>query len=244
MANHNNVADNLHTVRARIAAAAAQFHQNPDRIALLCVSKTFPAQDVESAIAAGATDFGENYVQEGVEKINALQRYRHDIRWHFIGPLQSNKTRDVAETFDWMHSVDREKIAHRLSEQRPVTMKPLQICIQVNVSGEDSKSGVNPKEAGALALAVSSMPRLTLRGLMAIPEPTDDIALQRVRFAQLTKLFTEIRSTLPSSAKESFDTLSMGMSADLESAIAESIPEATTMVRIGTALFGARPARA
>jgi pyridoxal phosphate enzyme (YggS family) len=195
---------------------------------------------VETAIQAGVKDLGENYVQEGVEKILALGPYRDQLQWHFIGPLQSNKTRDVAEHFDWMHTVDRLRIAERLSLQRPESMAPLQVCVQVNVSGEDSKSGVQPSEAQTLALQVAELPRIVLRGLMSIPEPTTVVALQRAQFQALTQLFKAIKAALPQSRRESFDTLSMGMSADLESAIAESVPEANTMVRIGSALFGER----
>jgi pyridoxal phosphate enzyme (YggS family) len=231
---------NLQQVQARIARACTEHSQQPSRIKLLAVSKTFAADVVETAIQAGVKDLGENYVQEGVEKILALGPYRDQLQWHFIGPLQSNKTRDVAEHFDWMHTVDRLRIAERLSLQRPESMAPLQVCLQVNVSGEDSKSGVQPSEAQALALQVAELPRITLRGLMSIPEPTTDVALQRAQFQGLTQLFKAIKDALPQSRRESFDTLSMGMSADLESAIAESIPEANTMVRIGSALFGER----
>jgi PLP dependent protein len=235
---------NLHDLRQRIAAACKQYGRNPSGIQLLAVSKTFPASIVEHAIAAGATEFGENYVQEGVEKIAALASYRTKLTWHFIGPLQSNKTREVAEHFDWMHSIDREKIARRLSEQRPATMAPLQVCVQVNVSGEESKSGVAPGEAQVLARAIASLPNLSLRGLMAIPEPTPDDNLQRARFRTLAELFKTIRATLEPAQQAQFNVLSMGMSADLEAAVAESIPEATTIVRVGTALFGQRETRA
>jgi putative N6-adenine-specific DNA methylase len=231
---------NLQQVQARIARACAEHGQQPSRIKLLAVSKTFAADVVETAIQAGVKDLGENYVQEGVEKTLALGPYRDQLQWHFIGPLQSNKTRDVAEHFDWMHTVDRLRIAERLSLQRPESMAPLQVCVQVNVSGEDSKSGVQPSEAQALALQVAELPRIVLRGLMSIPELTSDVALQRAQFQALTQLFKAIKDALPQSRRESFDTLSMGMSADLESAIAESIPEANTMVRIGSALFGER----
>jgi PLP dependent protein len=235
---------NLHDLRQRIAAACKQYGRNPSSIQLLAVSKTFPAGVVEHAIAAGATEFGENYVQEGVEKIAALASYRTTLTWHFIGPLQSNKTREVAEHFDWMHSIDREKIARRLSEQRPATMAPLLVCVQVNVSGEESKSGVAPGEAQVLARAIASLPNLSLRGLMAIPEPTPDDNLQRARFRTLAELFKTIRATLEPAQQAQFNVLSMGMSADLEAAVAESIPEATTIVRVGTALFGQRETRA
>ncbi len=227
-------------VSERIKAACAQSQKDPARIRLLAVSKTKPAEMVRAAHAAGLRDFGENYVQEGVEKILALTDLRQEITWHFIGPLQSNKTKDVALHFDWIHSVDRDKIAHRLSEQRPADLPPLQVCLQVNVSGEASKSGISPELIASLAQVVAGLPRLSLRGLMAIPEPTDDISIQRARCRQLVNCFQQTRQSLPSDAQKTFDTLSMGMSADLESAIAESIPDADTMVRIGTALFGER----
>jgi PLP dependent protein len=233
-------ADRIRGIQQRINQACQEFSKDPAQIRLLAVSKTFPASAVEEAFAAGLTEFGENYVQEGVDKINLLAKHRQHMTWHFIGPLQSNKTKDVAEHFDWMHSVDREKIARRLSEQRPANRAPLQICLQINTSGEASKSGVNPSEAVATALAIAGLPRLTLRGLMSIPEPTDDTQVQRQQFAALTVLFQTIKQELPVERQQHFNVLSMGMSSDLESAVAESIPQATTMVRIGTALFGAR----
>jgi pyridoxal phosphate enzyme (YggS family) len=233
--------DRLKTVQERIDHACARHGREPARIRLIAVSKTFPAADVREAFSAGLRDFGENYVQEGVEKVASLADLRGDIRWHFIGPLQSNKSKDVAEHFDWMHTVDREKIARRLSEQRPAGLPPLQICLQVNLGDESSKSGAAPAEVAALARAVSVMPRLTLRGLMAIPEPTPDEALQRQRFRELGGLLMAVRSELPAAAASALDTLSMGMSADLESAIAESPTGVTTMIRVGTALFGNRP---
>ncbi|WVN42195.1 YggS family pyridoxal phosphate-dependent enzyme [beta proteobacterium MWH-UniP1] len=232
--------DRIRNIQQRIGQACQQFGKDPAQIRLLAVSKTFPASAVEEVFAAGLTEFGENYVQEGVDKINTLAKYRQQMTWHFIGPLQSNKTKDVAEHFDWMHSVDREKIARRLSEQRPADMAPLQICLQINTSGEASKSGVDPSEAIATALAIAGLPRLTLRGLMSIPEPTDDTQLQRQQFAALTALFQKIKQQIPLEQQQHFNVLSMGMSSDLESAVAESIPEATTIVRIGTALFGVR----
>lgn len=232
--------DRIRDIQQRINQACQQFSKDPAQIRLLAVSKTFPAFAVEEAFAAGLTEFGENYVQEGVDKINTLTKHRQQMTWHFIGPLQSNKTKDVAEHFDWMHSVDREKIARRLSEQRPTNMAPLQICLQINTSGEASKSGVDPSEAVVTALAIAGLPRLTLRGLMSMPEPTDDTQLQRQQFAALTTLFQKIKQQLPLEQQQHFNVLSMGMSSDLESAVAESIPETTTMVRIGTALFGAR----
>jgi pyridoxal phosphate enzyme (YggS family) len=235
--------ERLNALRARRDAACKRYDKHPEQIKILAVSKTFPAGAVKEALAAGLHAFGENYVQEGVEKIAQLIAHRQSLEWHFIGPLQSNKTKEVAEHFDWMHSVDREKIARRLSEQRPPGTKPLQVCVQVNVSGEASKSGVSPNAAVALALSIAALPNLTLRGVMAIPEPTENEELQRSRFAELTRIFEEIRAKLPTPQQALFDTLSMGMSADLEAAIAESLPQATTMVRVGTALFGSRSAK-
>lgn len=196
---------------------------------LLAVSKTWPADSVREAAAAGQRAFGENYVQEGVAKVEALAGL--GLEWHFIGPLQSNKTRLVANSFAWVHSIDRLKIAERLSEQRDVHLPPLDVCIQVNVSGEASKSGVAPDDLPELARAVAALPRLRLRGLMAIPEPTSDVALQRARFASLRQLREQLNA-----GGLQLDTLSMGMSDDLEAAIAEG----STMVRVGTAIFGGR----
>lgn len=196
---------------------------------LLAVSKTRPAEDIRAAHALGINDFGENYLQEALPKIEALQAL--GLTWHFIGPIQSNKTRPIAEHFDWVHSVDRDKIARRLNEQRPADAPPLQVCLQVNVSGEASKSGVSPAELPALAEAVMQLPRLRLRGLMAIPAATTSEAQQRATFAQLRGLFEDLQPRAPD-----LDTLSMGMSGDLESAIAEG----STLLRIGTALFGPR----
>jgi pyridoxal phosphate enzyme (YggS family) len=238
----NSFTERVAALKARIDAACKQHGKTPEQIKILAVSKTFPTSSVKQALAAGLKAFGENYVQEGVEKIQQLIAHRRLLEWHFIGPLQSNKTKEVAEHFDWMHSIDREKIARRLSEQRPHDFKPLQVCVQVNVSGEASKSGVSPSEAYPLALSIAALPNLTLRGLMAIPEPTEDEVLQRSRFAELTRLFQEIRAKLPTPQQAVFDTLSMGMSADLEAAVAESLPQTITMVRIGTALFGSRAA--
>ncbi|MBV2262154.1 MAG: YggS family pyridoxal phosphate-dependent enzyme [Thauera sp.] len=227
------IAARLDTVRARVAAAARGAGRDPADVKLLAVSKTWPAEAVREAAAAGQRAFGENYVQEGVDKVEALRAL--GLEWHFIGPLQSNKTRPVANAFDWVHGIDRLKIAERLSAQRDVHLPPLNVCIQVNVSGEDSKSGVAPAEAGALAQAVAALPRLRLRGLMCIPEPTEDFALLRARFALLRRVRDELRS-----AGLVLDTLSMGMSHDLEPAIAEG----ASIVRVGTAIFGerARPA--
>lgn len=220
----------LQAVKSRIAAACAGVGRDPRDIVLVAVGKTFPADDLRAAHAAGQRDFGENQVQEALAKIERLADLR--LVWHFIGPVQSNKTRPVAERFDWVHSVDRLKIAERLSEQRPAALLPLQVCVQVNVSGEASKSGVPPVEAPALAQAVASLPRLRLRGLMAIPEPTTDLALARRRFETLRDLQAElVRGGLP------LDTLSMGMSDDLEAAVAAG----ATMVRVGSAIFGPRP---
>lgn len=229
------IANNLQLVRNRIQAACAQTGRPADSVTLLAVSKTFPAVTVRDAFHAGQRWFGENYVQEALDKIAELADLREQITWHLIGPLQSNKTRVVAEHFDWVQSVDRLKIAQRLSEQRPPHLPPLQVCIQVNTSGEDSKSGVAPGEAVALAQAVAALPRLHLRGLMCIPEPSTDEAVLRARFAVLHGLRDELRS-----AGLVLDTLSMGMSHDLEPAIAEG----ASIVRVGTAIFGerARPA--
>ena len=219
----------LQAVKSRIARACAAAGRDPRDIVLVAVSKTFPADAVRAAHAAGQSDFGENHAQDAVAKIAALGDL--DLVWHFIGPVQSNKTRSIAEHFAWVHSIDRLKIAERLAAQRPEALPPLQACIQVNVSGEATKSGVAPAEAPALARAVAALPRLRLRGLMAIPEPTDDPALQRRRFESLR----DLRDRLAADGL-ALDTLSMGMSDDLEAAIAAG----ATMVRVGTAIFGAR----
>ncbi|SNT14102.1 hypothetical protein SAMN06265795_11512 [Noviherbaspirillum humi] len=229
------VSQNLQAVRRRIAAAAEAVSREPHSVALLAVSKTFGPEAVAEAAAAGQLAFGENYLQEALDKMDAvtslLPASRPKLEWHFIGPIQSNKTRPIAERFDWVHSVDREKIARRLSEQRPQGAPPLDICLQVNISEEASKSGMPAEEALPLARAVSTLPNLRLRGLMAIPEPTDDVARQRREFARLRELMEAIRH-----AGIPMDTLSMGMSADLEAAVAEG----ATIVRIGTAIFGKR----
>ena len=225
------IAANLQAVKNDIAAAAQQAGRTPGDVTLLAVSKTVSAGRVREAFDAGQRAFGENYVQEGVEKIAALDALRSQIQWHFIGPLQSNKTRTVAEQFDWVHAVDRLKIAERLSAQRPAGLPPLQVCIQVNISGEDTNSGVAPDEVPALARAIAALPHLRLRGLMAIPAPTADSDDQRRPFAALRALLDQLRQ----SGLE-VDTLSMGMSADMDAAIAEG----ATLVRIGTAIFGAR----
>ncbi|MBI5923158.1 MAG: YggS family pyridoxal phosphate-dependent enzyme [Betaproteobacteria bacterium] len=220
---------NLQAVKARIRAAAQSVGRDAGAARLLAVSKGWPAECVRSAFSAGQRAFGENYVQEGVAKIAALDDL--DLEWHFIGPLQSNKTREVAENFDWVHSLDRIKIAQRLSAQRPSGASPLQVCIQVNVSGEDSKSGVAPAEVAALAHAIKPLPGMCLRGLMTIPEASENHELLRQRFALLRKLLEQING-----AGMQLDTLSMGMSDDFEIAIAEG----ATILRIGSAIFGQR----
>lgn len=225
------IGDNLQQVRTRIVTACTAVRREPASVHLLAVTKTFPPDAVREAHVAGQRAFGENYIQEGVAKIEALADLRATIEWHCIGPLQSNKTRLVAEHFDWVHSVDRLKIAQRLSEQRPAHLPPLQICLQVNVDGGANKSGVTPEEAVALAQAVAALPHLTLRGLMAIPEPAPDFAAQRELFLRATAVFEQIRDS-----GIALDTLSLGMSADLEAAVAAG----STMVRVGTAIFGGR----
>lgn len=223
------IAFNLQAVRARIERAAAAAGRAPSAVALLAVSKTFPASYIEEASRAGQRLFGESYAQEAVRKITALARL--DLEWHFIGPVQSNKTRAIAEHFQWVHSVDREKIAERLNAARPSHLPPLEVCIEVNVSGEATKHGCAPATAPALARAVSGFPRLRLRGLMAIPRPMPDRDAQRTEYARVRALKEELAS-----AGFALDTLSMGMSDDLEAAIAEG----ATFVRVGTAIFGPR----
>jgi hypothetical protein len=222
----STIADNIAQVSSRIHAAALAAKRDEHSVQLLAVSKTKPAEALREAYAAGLRDFGENYLQEALGK--QLELADLPLIWHFIGPIQSNKTRAIAEHFAWVHSVDRLKIAQRLSEQRPADLPPLNICIQVNVSGEASKSGCTPADLPALASAISELPRIQLRGLMAIPEPTDDRAAQDAAFAAVQSLQASLNLPL--------DTLSMGMSHDLESAISMG----ATWVRIGTALFGAR----
>ena len=222
---------NLQIVRARIQAACASAGRSKDAVQLLAVSKTFPPEAVAQAAACGQRDFGENYIQEGVEKFAALESL--GLVWHCIGPVQSNKTRLVAAHFDWVHSVDRLKIARRLSAQRPPQLPPLQICLQVNIDNEDSKSGCALADLPALAEAVMALPNLRLRGLMAIPAPGNVGA-----HALLAKTASDLLARLPALAVQPFDTLSMGMSDDL----AEAVAAGSTMVRIGTAIFGARPA--
>lgn len=216
------MADNLQAVRERIGRAARAARRDADTVRLLAVSKTHPAARIAQAHAAGQQAFGENYVQEAVEKMAALPK----LEWHLIGPLQSNKTRLAAERFDWVHTVDREKVARRLSEQRPASLPALNVLIQVNASGEASKSGVAFADVGELAKVVASLPRLKLRGLMAIPEP----GAPRERYAEVRRAFERLNAVLP------VDTLSMGMSDDLELAVEEG----ATLVRVGTAIFGVR----
>ena len=222
----STIEKNIAKVAARIREAAQAVHRDAATVGLLAVSKTQPAAVIREAFAAGLRDFGENYLQEALDKQVELDDL--PLIWHFIGPIQSNKTKAIAEHFDWVHSVDRLKIAQRLSDQRPATLPPLNVCLQLNVSGAASKSGCAPQELRPLAEAVAAMPQLRLRGLMCIPAPTEDPAEQRAAFARLRLLRDELALDL--------DTLSMGMSQDLEAAIAEG----ATWVRIGTALFGAR----
>ena len=228
----------LQGVKSRIDRAARTCGRDPREILLVAVSKTQPAAAISAAYAAGQRDFGENYVQEALDKMASLADLAGPgassgarIVWHYIGPIQSNKTRDIAESFDWVHSVDRLKIATRLSAQRPPARGPLAICLQVNTSGEASKSGCAPAEVPALAHAIAALPNIELRGLMTVPEPTDDIARQRSRFDSLAQLAAQLRAD-----GLALDTLSMGMTADLEAAVAAG----STMVRVGTAIFGTR----
>jgi pyridoxal phosphate enzyme (YggS family) len=223
------IADRLQMVRQRMLEACAHHGRDPSSVLLLAVSKTHGPDMVEAAYRAGQTAFGENYVQEAVEKITTLHHL--PLQWHCIGPIQSNKTRLVAEHFDWIHTVDRLKIAQRLSERRPSSMAPLQVCIQVNVDGGPTKSGVVPDEALALAQAVRELPRLWLRGLMCIPEPASDFIAACALFERARDLFLSLNAQ-----GLALDTLSMGMSADLEAAIASG----STMVRVGSAIFGER----
>ena len=228
-----SISTQLAAVRHAIADSCHAAGRDLTSVLLLAVSKTFGADAVIEAADAGQVAFGENYLQEALNKITEVHKLRPELslEWHFIGPIQSNKTRPIAENFPWVHAVDREKIAQRLSEQRPEHLPPLNICLQVNVSGEDSKSGVSPLELPALALAVAGLPNIHLRGLMAIPEPETDPARQRAPFALLRELQKNLAEMgIPT------DTLSMGMSSDMQAAIAEG----ATMVRIGTAVFGKR----
>jgi PLP dependent protein len=224
-----NVASNLTAVTDRIRVAEHQAHRTPQSVTLLAVSKTKPAALIEAASAAGQRCFGENYAQEAVEKAEALKHL--NLEWHFIGPIQSNKTRGLATHMDWIHTVEREKIARRLNDQRPDDMAPLNICLQVNISGEASKAGILSTEVLTLADAISALPKLRLRGLMAIPAPSEGIDAQRRPFKALKDIWDELKGTYPE-----LDTLSMGMSGDLEAAVLEG----ATIVRIGTDVFGAR----
>ena len=219
----------LIAVRARIGELERRYHRTPDSVALLAVSKTKPPEAVRAAIAAGQHAFGENHLQDAMTKVEALAD--ESVSWHFIGAVQSNKTRPIAARFDWVHGIEREKIATRLSAQRPADRGPLDVCIEVNVSGEDTKSGVPPAGVEPLARMVRELPGLRLRGLMAIPRPAEDFETQRVPFRLLREILDDLNAK-----GLGLDTLSMGMTADLEAAIAEG----ATMVRVGTAIFGAR----
>jgi len=223
----------LQAVEATITDAVKASERTRSEVQLLAVSKTFPAQAVLDAMATGQLAFGENYLQEALDKIASVAQAQPDaaVEWHFIGPIQSNKTRPIAASFAWVHTVERLKIAQRLSEQRPPELGPLNICLQVNISGEASKSGASPEELPALAREVAQLPNLRLRGLMAIPEPTTDVAQQRAAFARVRVLFDALRAD-----GMALDTLSMGMSGDLAPAIAEG----ATIVRVGSAIFGKR----
>jgi hypothetical protein len=224
-----NIKQNIAEVRHRICLEAEKNSRKPTEIILLAVSKTRPAEQIRAAYQTGQRFFGENYLQEALEKIAQLQDIA--IEWHFIGPIQSNKTRYISENFHWAQTIDRLKIAQRLNEQRPSNLPMLNVCIQVNISGEENKSGVNPSQLIELAKKVTTLPRLSLRGLMAIPEATDDKQLQRQRFAQLRELYLQVQAVAPT-----IDTISMGMSGDMEQAISEG----STMVRIGSDIFGTR----
>ena len=231
------LASKLQSVYAQISDACQKCGRQPTEVALLAVSKTFPAEAVREAALAGQRAFGENYIQEAVDKMAAVRAMADvpALQWHCIGPIQSNKTRLVAEHFDWVHSIDRLKIAQRLSEQRPAELAPLQVCVQVNVDGGANKSGVSPAELPALAQSVAALPRLRLRGLMCIPEPAPDFATQKQLFDRASELFQSLKAQ-----GLALDTLSMGMSADLEAAVHAG----STLVRVGSAIFGARAAKA
>lgn len=242
----NDIAGNLSAVLQAVRSACAGASRRPDSVRLVAVSKTFSAEDVRTAAAAGQRAFGESYLQEALGKIAALDEVRagtllggpgEPLEWHFIGPLQGNKTRDVAAHFQWVHGVDRLRIAQRLSDQRPERLPPLQVCVQVNVSGEASKSGCTPAEAATLCAAVSTFPRLRLRGLMTIPEAAENAEQARPAFRQLRGLYEEIRAA-GKVDPAAFDTLSMGMSHDFRVAIEEG----ATLVRVGSAIFGSRAA--
>ncbi len=226
----STIADRLHFAHEQIHGAIAAAHRAQNSVKLLAVSKTKPVSDIVAAYEAGQRLFGENYIQEGVEKIIALQ-HLPDLEWHLIGPIQSNKTRLVAEHFAWCHAIDRNKIASRLNEQRPNALPPLNVCIQVNIDGEASKAGVSPGELDSMLAHLLTLPRLCARGLMAIPDPSKSASEREESLARMEKLFLHYQQSIPT-----FDTLSMGMSDDLQPAIAHG----ATMVRIGTAIFGAR----
>ena len=225
--------DNLHAVQARIAAACAASARSANSVQLLAVSKTFSADDVRQVAACGQRDFGENYIQEGMDKITALQDIQPGLVWHCIGPMQSNKTKLVAEHFDWAHTVDRLKIAQRLSDQRPAHLAPLNVCLQVNIDSGETKSGIAPADVLALAAEVAKLPRLNLRGLMTIPDPVEGFDAQVAVHAKARALFDVVKTALN---LPQFDTLSMGMTGDLEAAVQAG----STMVRVGTAIFGGR----
>lgn len=229
----NTIQQNLEQIRQQIHAAEQQYARHSNSVQLLAVSKTKPIEALKAAIDAGQTCFGENYVQEGIEKIHYFAQHYTEakLEWHFIGPIQSNKTRPIAENFDWVHSVDREKVAQRLNNQRPEQARPLQVLIQVNTSGEASKSGTNQDDIFHLAELINALPNLTLRGLMSIPENVSDYPSQLRAFKQLAELNRKLNQRYPQ-----VDTLSMGMSGDMQAAIEAG----STMVRIGTAIFGAR----
>jgi pyridoxal phosphate enzyme (YggS family) len=229
----STIALNLQAVNTRIIAAALAASRDPRGVKLLAVSKSFDAAAVMKAATAGQKAFGENYLQEALDKIDAIRRVEPTLllEWHFIGPIQSNKTRPIAEKFDWVHTIEREKIAQRLSEQRPAHLAPLNICLQINISGESTKSGIAPEGAASLATAIMGMPNLRLRGLMAIPEATESFEQQRASHRRLRELYEQMRTQ-----GFTLDTLSMGMSDDMEAAVAEG----ATIVRVGTAIFGTR----
>lgn len=228
------ISEHLNSIKERIRSACINAGRPEGSVRLLAVSKTQASSSVEEAVLAGQSEFGENYLQEGIEKIQTLSHLRKQIQWHLIGPLQSNKTRLAAENFDWVQSIDRLKIAQRLSEQRPTNLPPLNVCVQINISHEPSKSGIFENDAIELCEAIAKLPRLTLRGLMAIPEPNSG----NTPLKAMNELFVKIRTRLHHQGlAPSFDTLSLGMSDDLELAIIEG----STMVRIGTAIFGSRP---
>ena len=228
-----DIQHNLNLIHQKIETACKEAKRNQNTIKLLAVSKTKPISAILSAYQAGQIAFGENYVQEGVEKIQYFESQGINLEWHFIGPLQSNKTRLVAEHFDWMQTLDRAKIADRLNEQRPTNKAPLNVLIQINISDEESKSGIQPEEMLTLAKHIENLPHLRLRGLMAIPAPTDKIAEQETVFRKMSDLFEQLKQALPN---QQIDTLSMGMTDDMPSAIKCG----STMVRIGTAIFGSR----